>query len=100
RLFESVAVENPAYWRIVHNLPRYIDACGPRVYGNSPGLPRSHAASKSRSRRLDSSKKTGMSMPDVVVGIERIASHALIESPTFTMPLSGKLTMNATDLLQ
>src|SRR5207237_1828356 len=27
-------------------------------------------------------------------------SHALIESPTFTMPLSGKLTMNATDLLQ
>jgi hypothetical protein len=30
-------VPNPANIRIVHNFDRYIDAYGPRVYGNSPG---------------------------------------------------------------
>src|SRR4051794_38224412 len=33
----SSAVPNPANCRIVHNLERYIDAYGPRVYGNCPG---------------------------------------------------------------
>src|SRR4051812_12260794 len=33
----SSAVPNPANWRIVHNFDRYMDAYGPRVYGNWPG---------------------------------------------------------------
>src|SRR5438874_3099158 len=33
----SSAVPNPANCRIVHNFDRYIDAYGPRVYGNCPG---------------------------------------------------------------
>ena len=34
RQFVSSAVPKPANIRIVHNLDRYIDAYGPRVYGN------------------------------------------------------------------
>ena len=34
RQFVSSAVPNPANIRIVHNFDRYIDAYGPRVYGN------------------------------------------------------------------
>src|SRR5712671_5512589 len=37
RQFVSSAVPNPANIRIVHNFDRYIDAYGPRVYGNTPG---------------------------------------------------------------
>ena len=37
RSFDSFAVPNPAYWRIVHSRPRYIVGCTPRVYGYSPG---------------------------------------------------------------
>ena len=33
RQFVSSAVPKPANIRIVHNFERYIDACGPRVYG-------------------------------------------------------------------
>ncbi len=36
------AVPNPAYWRIVHGRPRYIDGYTPRVYGASPGRPSTH----------------------------------------------------------
>ena len=37
RSFVSSAVPKPANMRIVHSLLRYIDAYGPRVYGNTPG---------------------------------------------------------------
>ena len=37
RQLVSSAVPNPANMRIVHNFDRYIDAYGPRVYGNWPG---------------------------------------------------------------
>ena len=37
RAFVSSAVPKPANIRIVHNRDRYIEACGPRVYGNWPG---------------------------------------------------------------
>jgi hypothetical protein len=33
RSFDSLAVPNPAYWRIVHGRPVYIDAYTPRVNG-------------------------------------------------------------------
>ena len=33
RAFVSLAVPKPAYWRIVHSRPRYIDDCTPRVNG-------------------------------------------------------------------
>ena len=38
-LLVSAAVPNPANWRIVHNLPRYMLAYTPRGNGNSPGKP-------------------------------------------------------------
>src|SRR5919198_8626 len=41
RAFVCSAVPKPAYWRIVHSLPRYIVGYGPRVYGNAPGAPSS-----------------------------------------------------------
>ncbi len=37
RAFVSTAVPKPANIRIVQSFDRYIDAYGPRVYGNSPG---------------------------------------------------------------
>ena len=37
RWFVSSAVPKPANIRIVHSFERYIDAYGPRVYGNWPG---------------------------------------------------------------
>ena len=37
---------NPAYWRIVHGRPVYIDGYTPRVNGNSPGTPSRDAGSK------------------------------------------------------
>ncbi len=37
RSFVSAAVPNPANIRIVQGFERYIDAYGPRVYGNWPG---------------------------------------------------------------
>jgi hypothetical protein len=43
RPFVSAAVPKPAYWRIVHSRPRYIEACTPRANGNRPGSPRSRA---------------------------------------------------------
>ncbi len=39
RWFVSVAVPKPANIRMVHNLDRYIEAYGPRVYGYCPGHP-------------------------------------------------------------
>ena len=41
RVLVSDAVPNPAYWRIVHRRPRYMDDCTPRVNGKLPGSPRS-----------------------------------------------------------
>ena len=37
RQLVSSAVPKPANIRIVHSFERYIDAYGPRVYGNCPG---------------------------------------------------------------
>ena len=37
RALVSCAVPKPAYWRIVHRRPRYIDGCTPRVNGKTPG---------------------------------------------------------------
>ena len=37
RQLVSSAVPNPANIRIVHSFERYIEACGPRVYGYWPG---------------------------------------------------------------
>ena len=37
RAFVSTGVPNPANMRIVQTFVRYIDAYGPRVYGNWPG---------------------------------------------------------------
>ncbi len=37
RALVSAAVPNPANWRMVHSRERYMDAYGPRVYGNCPG---------------------------------------------------------------
>src|SRR5690606_36721740 len=34
---EASAVENPAYWRMVHGLTAYIVGCGPRRKGSKPG---------------------------------------------------------------
>src|SRR6476620_5948665 len=39
RWFVSSGVPKPANIRIVHGLPRYIVACGPRVSGYCPGSP-------------------------------------------------------------
>jgi len=38
-LFDSAAVEKPAYWRIVQKRPRYMVGWTPRVKGYSPGKP-------------------------------------------------------------
>ena len=38
---DSSAVPKPAYCRMVQSLPRYMVGCTPRVYGYSPGKPRS-----------------------------------------------------------
>src|SRR5512140_2272808 len=46
RAFVSSAEPNPANCRIVHNRPRYIVGCTPRVYGYCPGYPRSSSYSK------------------------------------------------------
>ena len=43
------AEPKPAYWRIVHNLPRYIVGYTPRVYGGLPGSPSRAPASNSPS---------------------------------------------------
>src|SRR5688500_4884183 len=37
------ALENPAYWRMVHRRPRYMVGRMPRVKGYSPGKPPSAA---------------------------------------------------------
>ena len=37
RWFVSRGVPNPAYWRMVQSLPRYMLRWMPRVKGNSPG---------------------------------------------------------------
>jgi hypothetical protein len=39
RWLVSSGVPKPANMRIVHGLPRYIVACGPRVNGKLPGSP-------------------------------------------------------------
>ena len=39
RALDSLAVPKPAYCRIVHGRPVYIDGYTPRVNGNSPGAP-------------------------------------------------------------
>src|SRR5256885_5936625 len=39
RRLVSSGEPKPANMRIVHGLPRYIVACGPRVYGYCPGSP-------------------------------------------------------------
>jgi hypothetical protein len=67
RRFDSAAVENPAYCRIVQSLPRYICACGPRVKGNSPGAPRSRSGAKPRISRSRPVHAWGISIPDVVL---------------------------------
>ena len=41
RSFVALAVPNPAYWRMVHNRPRYMLGCTPRVNGYLPGSARS-----------------------------------------------------------
>ena len=46
RSFVCFALPKPANCRMVHGLPRYIVGCTPRVYGNSPGQPRSRSKSK------------------------------------------------------
>src|SRR5438477_1614735 len=42
---------------MVHSLPRYIEACGPRVNGKGPGSPTYFAGSKWRAARSSASKK-------------------------------------------
>ena len=37
KALDSVAVEKPAYWRMVQGRPTYMVAYGPRTYGGSPG---------------------------------------------------------------
>lgn len=64
RAFDSSAVANPAYCRIVQNLQRYILRRTPRVYGNEPGSPRSSA--KSTCFVFDGLKSFGSSIPDEV----------------------------------
>ena len=62
RALDSAAVPNPAYCRIVHGRPVYIEAYTPRVYGNSPGVPNCSAGSHPSS---DSGPYTGsISRPD------------------------------------
>ncbi len=39
RRLVSSGVPKPENMRIVHGLPRYMVACGPRVNGNWPGSP-------------------------------------------------------------
>src|SRR5205823_3254004 len=56
-----------------HSLPRYIDACGPRVNGNLPGSPRSCAALKWRAARSLSSKKGLSLIADIIVGSWQLA---------------------------
>ena len=46
RWFVVSAEPKPAYWRIVHNLPRYIVGYTPRVYGGVPGRPSFAAGSQ------------------------------------------------------
>src|SRR3954471_10297139 len=48
--FASGAVENPAYWRIVHGWVVYIVGYGPRRYGAIPGyVPRRASPARSAS---------------------------------------------------
>ncbi len=56
RSLVSSAVPKPANWRMVQSLDRYIEAYGPRVYGNSPGRSASAGPYTASS-----------SMPDIVV---------------------------------
>src|SRR3569623_3644582 len=44
---DSSAVEKPAFCRIVHGRPAYIDARTPRVNGANPGNPGSMSATSS-----------------------------------------------------
>src|SRR3954452_12851816 len=46
RWLASHAVPKPAYWRIVHGRPVYIDGYTPRVNGYSPGRPSLVSGSK------------------------------------------------------
>src|SRR5919108_821204 len=46
RAFVSAGVPKPMYWRIVQSRSRYMCLWMPRVYGNSPGRPRSAAGSR------------------------------------------------------
>ncbi len=46
RAFDSRAVPNPAYCRMVHGRVVYIEAYGPRVNGYRPGSPSAVAGSK------------------------------------------------------
>src|SRR3989441_46702 len=69
-LIVSSGVPNPANWRIVHSRPRYMLGCGPRVYGNCPGNPRSRwYFSTSASLGSPASagvSKSGIGMPESV----------------------------------
>ncbi|GGJ92944.1 hypothetical protein GCM10010123_23500 [Pilimelia anulata] len=47
RALDSAAVPKPAYWRIVHGRDVYMVGYTPRVYGYSPGAPRSGSAGAS-----------------------------------------------------
>ena len=50
RWLVSSGVPKPANMRIVHGLPRYIVACGPRVNGKLPGSPRRWSGAQSGPR--------------------------------------------------
>src|SRR6476469_59829 len=67
RLFVSSGVPKPANMRIVHGLPRYIVACGPRVYGNLPASPSFSAYVQPRDSRSSGVYTALSGMPLIVL---------------------------------
>ena len=61
----ATAVPKPAYCRIVHSRPRYIDAWMPRVNGKAPGSPSRASRSAGRSA---APWRGGIGMPEEVCG--------------------------------
>src|SRR5438445_12334919 len=66
RRFVSLAVPNPAYWRIVQSRARYIVGWIPRVNGGSPGNPRPSRYASAFGARIATTSR-GRALP-VVLG--------------------------------